>query len=166
MSQSTQKSTICLTFLEKFTKSDVFFRSCDLTFIFFSLLSKMLQGISTLLVTLSFNEISCSSTFFVELHLDDVLEVLLEVGFDFKKIVDKYHRKIHRKKYDNCLINGEIYLFKLWNKRSYRSFKIFDFETFGNFTHISCSKIVSKCVYILIRLKYNMKKTRFKTYTL
>jgi len=37
------------------------------------------------------------STFFVEIHLDVVLEVLLIVGLDFfsTKLVDRYHRKIH-----------------------------------------------------------------------
>ena len=45
--------------------------------------------------------------FLVELHLDDVLEVLLAVGS--KCLVDKYHRKIHWKNYDECLINsGDI----------------------------------------------------------
>ena len=40
----------------------------------------------------------------VELHLDDVLEVLLVVVL---KLVDKYHRKIHWKNKDDCLIiNG------------------------------------------------------------
>ena len=37
------------------------------------------------------------SMFFVEIHLDVVLEVLLMVGLDFflSKLVDRYHRKIH-----------------------------------------------------------------------
>jgi len=37
------------------------------------------------------------STFFVEIHLDVVLEVFLIVGLDFfsTKLVDRYHRKIH-----------------------------------------------------------------------
>jgi hypothetical protein len=37
------------------------------------------------------------STYFVKIHLDVVLEVLLIVGLDFftAKLVDRYHRKIH-----------------------------------------------------------------------
>ena len=54
-----------------------------------------------------YHEILCSSIFFVELHLDDVLEVHLVVWFKllFLKLVDKYNRKINRK------------MFNLWNKR-------------------------------------------------
>ena len=54
-----------------------------------------------------YHEILCSSIFFVELHLDDVLEVHLVVWFKllFLKLVDKYNRKINRKMYN------------LWNKR-------------------------------------------------
>ena len=40
-------------------------------------------------------------SFLVEFHLDDVIEVLLEVGLKFQikikvyNTIDKYHRKIH-----------------------------------------------------------------------
>ena len=39
---------------------------------------------------------SISNNFFVEIHLDVVLEVLLMVGLDFfsTKLVERYHRKI------------------------------------------------------------------------
>jgi len=52
----------------------------------------------------------------VEFHLDVVLEVLLVVGlkFVFSKLVNKYHKKIHWKNYDDWLINGwDIQLFEL-----------------------------------------------------
>ena len=51
------------------------------------------------------------------------------VGFKFTKLVDKYHRKIHRKRYDDCFINcGDILLFKLWGKKK----KKFQNLRFGN----------------------------------
>ena len=73
--------------------------------------------------------------FFVELHLDDVLEVLMRVGFEFlfTKLVDKYHRKIHRK-YDDCCINGgDIQLFKLLGKKEEKKKKNYKNLRFGNF---------------------------------
>ena len=46
-----------------------------------------------------FMKFCVAQTFFVECRLDVVLEVLLMVGLDFfsTKLVDRYHRKIHKK---------------------------------------------------------------------
>ena len=66
-------------------------RSCDFILNFFSpLFPKMRHSISTILVIL-FCE---AQTFWVELHLDAVLEVLQVV---FSKLVDIYHKKIKKK---------------------------------------------------------------------
>ena len=48
------------------------------------------------------------SMFFVEIHLDVVLEVLLMVGLNFisTKLVDRYHRKIYWENQDDWFING------------------------------------------------------------
>ena len=51
-------------------------------------------------------ELSRISTFLVELHLDDVLMVLLLVGADIyqNKLKERYQRKIKKKK-DNMILN-------------------------------------------------------------
>ena len=52
------------------------------------------------------------STFSVEIHLDEILDDLFVVRFEFihssETIEDEYQRRIHEKKCDkdNCLING------------------------------------------------------------
>ena len=68
----------------------MFFRSCDFIFNFIALFSKMRRSILTLPVILSFMTFFVAGTFLVELHLDDVIEVLLVVGLSFfTKLVDK-----------------------------------------------------------------------------
>ena len=66
------------------------------------------------------------SNFLLELHLEDVLEVLLVVEgeFLFYKLVytRKYQRNILWKNYDDWFINnGDIKLFNLSKKKRYRS---------------------------------------------
>ena len=70
-----KKSTVFERFQSKLPKT-MFFRSCDLIYNFFALLSKMCQSKSTLPVILSFMKFCVAGTFLV----DDVLEVLLVVG--------------------------------------------------------------------------------------
>ena len=60
-----------------------FFRSCDFIFNIFLIFSKISQSIPNLPVILYLMKFSLARTFVVELHLDDVLEVLLEVGSNF-----------------------------------------------------------------------------------
>ena len=56
--------------------------------------------------------------FWVERHLDAVLEVSQSWIKIVTKLVDIYHMKIHWKNYDDCFINeGDILLFKLWKKK-------------------------------------------------
>ena len=51
------------------------------------------------------------------------LEVLLMVGFKvlFYKLVDKYQRKIHRKKYeDSYITGGNIFNFSTFGKKKFK----------------------------------------------
>ena len=74
----------------------MFFQSCDFIFNFFCFFSKMRQYIDPSGYFV-FYEICCSSNF-IDLHLDDVLEVLMGVELRF--------RKNHWKNLDDWLING------------------------------------------------------------
>ena len=104
----------------------MFFGSYDFILNFFAIFLKMRLTILTLSVILSFMKFCVARTFWVERHLDVVLEVLQVVG---SKLVGIYHRKTHWKNYDDCLINeGDIQLFELWRKKTkYRSFQDFWF---------------------------------------
>ena len=61
----------------------MFFRSCDFIFNFFEIFSKMRHSILTLPVILSFMKFCVARTFWVERHLDVVLQVLQVVGSKF-----------------------------------------------------------------------------------
>ena len=65
------------------------------------------------------NEIFYWSNFFFRTspRCNDVLKVLLVVGFKFicTKLVDRYHRKIHRKL--GCFINGDLWTFQALKKK-------------------------------------------------
>ena len=54
-----------------------------LLYLFFAIFPKIHQCISTLLVILSFKKFCVARTFWIELHLDDVLEALLVVWYKF-----------------------------------------------------------------------------------
>ena len=69
-------------FLDKFTKNYVFPVMC-LHFWLFNFFQNRIQSISTLPVILSFIKFCVARALLVELHLDDVLEVLLGVGTIF-----------------------------------------------------------------------------------
>ena len=81
-SHRTQKSPNIWIFSDKFTKNNVFW-SNDLFFYFFSIFSKMCQSILTLQVISCFMWFCIAQTFWVELHLDVVLEVLKVAGSKF-----------------------------------------------------------------------------------
>ena len=66
----------------------MFFRSCDFILNFFELFTKMRQRIAAIQAFMKF---CVAQDLLVELHIDDVLEVLLLVGL---QIIDNYHRKI------------------------------------------------------------------------
>ena len=77
----TQKSRFVESFQINKPKT-TFFCSCDFIFNFFAIFSKMRHSISTLPVILSFMKFCVARTFWVERHLDVVLEVL-QVGSKF-----------------------------------------------------------------------------------
>ena len=75
---------------------------------FFPLFLKMCHSILTVPVIFFFMKLYVARTFFVELHLGEVLVVVGSKLF-FYKLVDKYHRNIHRKNKDDCLHEWRSY---------------------------------------------------------
>ena len=84
--------------LPKKTKT-MFFRSCDFIFNFFAFFSKMRQSISTLPLILFLMKFCVTSTFFCQTSPRCFSQGSPGGWIKiFMKLVDIYHRKIHKKK--------------------------------------------------------------------